>query len=308
MSVGPKFNGAHPGSLAVSRVRGALVIGAWWWLFGRLATSTVSHLLPPCPVLPIHALAALLTPAPFALVLQIPIPGFWAMRENQGPSHPRNPFGRPPALRPAYPTSFSPPTPGPAPSPSPTPDPLPIPIAAPQLVPTPHHTAPTPEPPRLRTCPHLLYYSPPLRQHQARPRSADHPECSAAVPEKIAAFAPHLRTCPHARRATSTPAPSRPIPDPLPIPIPARPRNSRCPSAPHLRTDPHFLLATPHALDVGGWGGGGGGQRRQSRLEAPRAGDFGSGRPASQTAARWPPRPTSDPPGCWRWDGGNMTK
>jgi hypothetical protein len=50
MFVDPKLNGAHPGSLAASRVRGALVIGAWWWLFSRLATSTVSHLLAPFSV------------------------------------------------------------------------------------------------------------------------------------------------------------------------------------------------------------------------------------------------------------------
>jgi hypothetical protein len=43
---GPKLNGAHPGSLTASRVRGALVMRAQWWLFGRLATSAVSHLAP----------------------------------------------------------------------------------------------------------------------------------------------------------------------------------------------------------------------------------------------------------------------
>ena len=148
-------------------------------LFGSLATSsTVSH-IPLCPVLPIHALAALLTPAPLALVLQIPIPDFWTMRKNKGPSHRRNPFGRP-ALRPAYPTSFSPPTPGPAPSPSPTPDPLPIPIApAPQCV-----------------SPHT--HTPPQSPHPRKNRA------SAPAPT------PYIT-----RRLYAS---TKPIPDPLPIP------------------------------------------------------------------------------------------
>jgi len=218
-------------------------------LFGSLATSsTVSH-IPLCPVLPIHALAALLTPAPLALVLQIPIPDFWTMRKNKGPSHRRNPFGRP-ALRPAYPTSFSPPTPGPAPSPSPTPDPLPIPIApAPQCVSSPHtHTPPqSPHPRKNRASapaptPYItrrLYASTkpipdPLPIPNAAPQFLKKTRNAAFARPPPAASAPAPTPFSLPPRQ---PAPSCPIPDPLPIPIPARPRNSRYPPAPHLRTD-----------------------------------------------------------------------
>jgi hypothetical protein len=40
------------------------------------------------------------------------------------------------------------------------------------------------------------------------------------------------------------------------------------------------------------------------RPQGPEILDLGGG----QAAPRWPPWPTSDPPGCWRWDGVNMAK
>jgi hypothetical protein len=155
-----------------------------------------------------------------SFVLRIPIPVLWAMREHQGPSHPRNPFGRPASgLRPAYPSSFSPPTPGAVPSPSSTSNPLPIPIAAPQLVPTSHHKAPTQE---KIAAPHLPRPLPATRCLYASTKPTSPIRCPSRMQRRSSrkhrglrppSPPPHLPPLPSRRLYAST----KPIPDPLPI-------------------------------------------------------------------------------------------
>jgi hypothetical protein len=207
----------------MSGVRRSQVIGArLWLLFGRLAAAKHGKPLPtshaptlsPC-TLPCcspdprtcrftHSRVVRSCPADPARSRV-----FGQCGETKAPATQEIPSAAPRALRPAYPTSFSPPTPGPAPSPSPIPGPLPIPITAPQLVHTPHHKAPIQE-----------------KNRGLRPPPP-----------------PHLPPLPTTRRRLHVS--TKPIPDPLPIPnaAPQFPKTSRPSAAPRLRTCPHSLLA-----------------------------------------------------------------
>jgi hypothetical protein len=49
-------------------------------------------------------------------------------------------------------------------------------------------------------------------------------------------------------------------------------------------------------------------ERHRDGAQGPEILDLGDRDRGPQAAPRWPPWPTSDPPGCWRWDGVNMAK